>query len=153
MRSISLWEPWASLIRTGAKTIETRSWNTNYRGKLLICAAKKGMTKAELLYHLSLVPIQRGLAPLAGRPLDLETGGWSGIGMEHLFFGKAVAVVDLIDCKRTEDLTLSEVGADKHFGNFGYNRYGWKLKLIEAIKEPFDVKGSQGFFNVEYGDG
>jgi hypothetical protein len=41
IKAVSLWEPWASLMRTGAKTIETRSWFTSYRGPLLICAAKK----------------------------------------------------------------------------------------------------------------
>ena len=39
--AISLWEPWASLMATGAKTIETRGWATRHRGPLLICAAKR----------------------------------------------------------------------------------------------------------------
>lgn len=41
MKVITLWEPWASLIAVGAKMIETRSWNTNYRGRIAIHAAKK----------------------------------------------------------------------------------------------------------------
>lgn len=41
VKAISLWEPWASLMRSGAKTVETRSWYTSYRGPLLICAAKR----------------------------------------------------------------------------------------------------------------
>lgn len=40
MKAISLKEPWASLILEGKKTIETRVWKTNYRGKLLLCASK-----------------------------------------------------------------------------------------------------------------
>lgn len=39
--AISLWQPWATWIAQGKKTIETRKWHTNYRGPLLICAAKK----------------------------------------------------------------------------------------------------------------
>lgn len=39
MRAISVKEPWASMIRAGIKTIETRTWKTNYRGPLLICAS------------------------------------------------------------------------------------------------------------------
>lgn len=38
-RALSLWQPWASLIAVGAKTIETRGWSTTYRGPLLIHAA------------------------------------------------------------------------------------------------------------------
>lgn len=41
MRAISLWQPWASLVVLGAKKIETRHWSTNYRGPLLIHAAKR----------------------------------------------------------------------------------------------------------------
>src|SRR5689334_8102777 len=41
MKVISLLQPWASLVVIGAKQIETRSWNTKYRGPLLIHASKK----------------------------------------------------------------------------------------------------------------
>lgn len=41
MKALTLWQPWASLIAVGAKTIETRGWATNYRGPLAIHAAKR----------------------------------------------------------------------------------------------------------------
>jgi len=41
MKALSIKQPWASLIAQGKKTIETRTWKTNYRGPLLICASKK----------------------------------------------------------------------------------------------------------------
>ena len=40
MKSLSVKEQWASLIMSGKKTIETRTWNTKYRGPLLICCSK-----------------------------------------------------------------------------------------------------------------
>lgn len=40
MRAISLWQPWASYLVSGEKKIETRGWPTQYRGPLLIHAAK-----------------------------------------------------------------------------------------------------------------
>lgn len=40
MKAISIRQPWASLIASGDKTIETRTWPTDYRGPLLICASK-----------------------------------------------------------------------------------------------------------------
>ena len=40
MKAIVLKEPYAGMVRAGKKTIETRVWKTNYRGKLLICASK-----------------------------------------------------------------------------------------------------------------
>jgi len=41
MKAISLWQPWATLISIGAKRIETRSWETLYRGSIVIHAAKR----------------------------------------------------------------------------------------------------------------
>jgi len=41
VRALSLWQPWASLIFDGRKTIETRHWPMRYRGPLAIHAAMK----------------------------------------------------------------------------------------------------------------
>jgi len=40
MKAISLKQPWANMIAAGEKTIETRTWATDYRGELLIVSAK-----------------------------------------------------------------------------------------------------------------
>jgi len=40
-KALSVKQPWASLIATGEKTIETRTWPTSYRGELLICSSAK----------------------------------------------------------------------------------------------------------------
>jgi len=39
--ALSLRQPWASMVATGGKTIETRVWGTKYRGPLLVCAARE----------------------------------------------------------------------------------------------------------------
>ena len=43
MKALSVKQPWANLIASGQKTIETRLWRTDYRGPLLICSSKKPM--------------------------------------------------------------------------------------------------------------
>lgn len=45
MKALSLKEPWASLVLEGKKTIETRVWKTNYRGKILFCCSKNPKSK------------------------------------------------------------------------------------------------------------
>jgi hypothetical protein len=40
MKALSVKQPWASLIATGRKTVELRSWSTTHRGPLLICASR-----------------------------------------------------------------------------------------------------------------
>ena len=41
MKALSLWQPYASLVALGVKRIETRSWQTSYRGPLAIHAAQR----------------------------------------------------------------------------------------------------------------
>jgi hypothetical protein len=47
LKALSIRQPWASLIATGLKTIETRTWATPHRGELLICAARNRDARAE----------------------------------------------------------------------------------------------------------
>ncbi len=41
MRVLTLRQPWATLVAIGAKRIETRSWSTAYRGRILIHAGAR----------------------------------------------------------------------------------------------------------------
>ena len=40
MKALSVKQPWANLIALGQKSIETRTWATDYRGELLIVSSK-----------------------------------------------------------------------------------------------------------------
>ena len=40
MKAISIKQPWANLIASGQKTIETREWSTRYRGQILLVSSK-----------------------------------------------------------------------------------------------------------------
>jgi len=44
MKAISVKQPWANMIASGKKTIETRTWSTKYRGDLLIVSSKRPNT-------------------------------------------------------------------------------------------------------------
>ena len=39
-KALTIAQPWATLVAIGAKQIETRSWQTNYRGDIAIHAGK-----------------------------------------------------------------------------------------------------------------
>ena len=83
IKAISLHQPYASLIAMGLKKFETRSWGTNYRGKLVICAAQKNTLQQQSNYE--------DLA--SSLLLDLTVQPWSSLPL-----GMAIAVVDLTDC-------------------------------------------------------
>lgn len=41
MNTITLSQPWAALVTLGIKTVDTKAWSTNYRGRLVIHAGKR----------------------------------------------------------------------------------------------------------------
>jgi hypothetical protein len=135
MKAISLWEPWATLIRAGAKRWETRSWSTNYRGRLLICASKRRVN-SELHYFLSRPEFNDGVNKLPEGP--------------KLYFGKAVAIVEVLDCISTNRPDIEQlVGDDLPFGDYSPNRFAWRLNLLRRDFSPFSVDGHQGLFDVD----
>ncbi len=139
MRALTLWQPWATLVAHGYKTIETRSWKANYCGPLAIHAAKK-FNKS--LYALCLTePFQECLAEI----------GHANPG--SLPLGCIVAKVDLVRCVPTETMIVNSWSAFKHsqfeddFGDYSLNRYGWIFQNIQRLKKPLPARGSQGIWN------
>ena len=81
MKAISLSQPWASLVASGAKKFETRSWRSHYRGPLLIHAAIRISPDARVLS--STEPFRTALK---------QTPYWS------LQRGVVIAVVNMTGC-------------------------------------------------------
>lgn len=86
---LTLSQPWATLVALGVKTIETRSWQTPYRGPLAIGAAKTR-------------PATYAMQVGDYRSAPLHDGRWSlvryGDGpVATMPFGAIVAVCQLVD--------------------------------------------------------
>lgn len=73
MKALSVRQPWASLIASGTKTIEVRSWRTHYRGKLVICASGRPSLAQ----------------PNVALPGDMPLGA-------------SICVVELVDCREIQ---------------------------------------------------
>ncbi|MEA5619522.1 ASCH domain-containing protein [Cronbergia sp. UHCC 0137] len=132
MKALSLWQPWASLIPHYLKRVETRTWGTNYRGDLLICASARDTREQELFFHEKIKPIVRDKLTYNDFP-----------------FGVAVAQVTLVDCLvMTQELIDSQSSLEKMMGNWQIGRVAWVFENIRSIT-PFEVKGKQGLFDVE----
>ncbi len=147
MKAITLWQPWASLIASGAKKIETRSWATNYRGALAIHAAKTD--NEELRAMISMWHIQTGLAPLKGQKNILPELTWSGIQWDDLPKGCVIAICKLVDCIPTDNMTQKQIEIERHFGDFSPGRFAWILEDVQLLPEPIPVNGKQGLWNLE----
>ena len=127
MKALSLWQPWAALMAVGAKRIETRHWSTAYRGELAIHAAKRKVD-IEFLNE----------CPEAADALSCY-GMW---------YGAIVAVVDLYDVNRTEDIIKELHGPEILFGNYSPNRFGWLTKEPRQLKNPVFTRGFQSLWTL-----
>ncbi len=126
MRAITLEQPFASLVSIGAKTIETRSWSTAYRGPLAIHSAK------------TFIPVTdsycRSLLILAG--LDCE----------QLPLGKIIAIARLAGCKK---VIAPEIPCYPQlaFSNFTPGWYALELADIKPMPKPIPADGGQGLWD------
>lgn len=147
VKAISLWEPWATLIRLGVKVFETRSWETDYRGPLLICAAKRIVPSSYVNHLWSSNIFWYALANFGN--VDITTArklSWKQFSMKYLHPGKAVALVNLTDCISTNKFKVGSYHA--LFGDFSEDRFAWQLKDVQPIV-PVPITGRQKLFNAE----
>lgn len=127
MRAISLWQPWATAIAVGNKSIETRHWPAKHRGWLAIHAARRWDADQR-----EFAAVEHALGRLPKR----------------LPLGAIVAIARLVDVKPTEELELSIGPIEKIYGNYGPGRYGWIFEDVRPLDEPIPALGRQSFFQV-----
>ena len=129
MKVLSLTEPYATLIKNGMKTIETRSWKTNYRGKLYIHASSTKIPKAykDNIELMSLVDIN------------------------NLNYGNIICMCDLVDCVEMTDEFINDIKRNKKneylTGIYSNGRYAWIFNNIEILDNPIKAKGHLGIWN------
>jgi hypothetical protein len=141
MKAISLWQPWASLIVSGAKKIETRSWNTNIRGRVAIHASQKRDRMS--LEMMDTPEFQDGL-----KVYDTSGRGKVWISDIALTFGCIVGTVEIIDSLPIHELigTKYDIPRERAFGDWREGRWGWILQNPILFKKPIPAKGAQGFW-------
>ena len=131
MKVLSIQEPYATLIKIGVKKIETRSWKTNYRGRLYI--------------HASLTKIKNDSFHCQ-EVLDL-------LENHELNYGSIICSCDLVDCvEMTEEFIEKKKKNKEEYicGIYEKGRYGWILENIEVLESPIPVKGHLGLWNMDF---
>ncbi len=138
MKAITLWQPWATLMIMGAKTIETRSWATSHRGDLIIHASKRWTDEEE--YYFYREPFHSVLRSCGiTEPKDLP-------------FGAALGTVYVQAMIRTEQLIKTISEKERAFGNYEPGRWGWvtAIERLDRSDAPVPIKGAQGLWNYDY---
>ena len=129
MKVITLIQPWATLVALGEKRIETRSWSTNFRGRIAMHAGKK---------------VDRGVFE---QPYYSEVFQRYSITPDNIITSSIIATCMVGDVKRTEDLIDIISNQELAFGNYEPNRYGWILE-DRILRIPIGgVKGMLGIWN------
>ena len=128
MKTITIKEPWATLIVEGYKEYEFRVWKTNYRGDILIHAGKS--------YD------ENNLNRFKDRNLTYSPG-------------KIIAKAKITDCVLVDE-EFSKKMLEKDpvvYSNLKKKRdkklYGFKLENIEKI-DPIEVNGKLSLWEYDY---
>ena len=74
MKALTIWQPWASLLVSGQKKYETRSWATAYRGPIAIHAAMRPVRRTIDALAADREGSGVGCAGAAGQPLPPSRG-------------------------------------------------------------------------------
>ena len=118
MKALTIKQPWATLIMQGDKRFEFRSWQTKYRGDLLIHAGK-------------------GIDKEAMKRLEKNT-------RSSVPYGKILGKVKLVDCIKMspefKELLLKE-NSDIYTKSSFQENYGWRVSYVEVFENPIDAKG------------
>ena len=125
MKVLTIKEPWATLIISGYKMYEFRSWKTNYRGKILIHA---GMSLEE-----EYVP--------RFKEYDLKYSSGAIIGEATLT--DCILVNDDFNRKLLE-INPIVYGTSKHTRN-----YAWKFENVIKYEKTIPCRGKLGLWNYD----
>ena len=126
MKVLTIKQPWASLIMLGYKRFEFRSWETNYRGELLIHAGQ-GIDKE------AMKRLQKYI------PKDMPKG-------------KILGKAKLVDCVKMSPEFKSELlkeNKDIYTDSTFNENYGWQMEDIEVFDEPIEAKGHLSLWEFE----
>ena len=125
MKALSIRQPWAELILQGRKTIELRTWQTHYRGRVAIHASQTVQEEACVAYGLDPARVVRGAL---------------------------VGTVELVDISPLDEAAW-EALRDQHLSlrDFPGPVFGWRLETPQPLPQPIPMRGRMSLFNVPDG--
>lgn len=129
VKVLTIREPYVSLIKKGIKTIETRSFKTNYRGEIYI--------------HTSLAKLNKNI--------DNYNEIINLIDLNDLNYGNIVLKANIYDCIKMDKNFIDNIKKNYNEYISGYYKegyYAWLLKDIKIIKS-IPAKGKLGIWNMD----
>lgn len=123
MKALSFRQPWAELVLQGRKTMDLRTYNTHYRGRLAIHASQTA--EVEKCWENEL------------NPDNLDAGG-------------IVGTIELVDVIPLDEAAYQE-HMDAHLAGRRWREglYGWVLARPERLPEFVPARGRTNLFNID----
>ena len=146
MKALTLYQPWASLIAHGVKTIETRSW------------ASAGILGERLAIHAG-KRVERSLDPETERAIAALYGPewWRDVPQGEVVCTTVIADLRCVLETDGEVAYLSQsplpdasptVAVDPH-GDFGRGRWLWFFRDIQRLDPPVPAEGRMRLWEWE----
>lgn len=143
MKAITVIQPWASLLATGKKSIETRSWKTNYRGEILIHAGMKDPI-------FGIFMMSEDAREQMGIALELPE---IYNRFEKFPTGAIIGKANLVNCVQIDvqmaELIRKQQPAEYEFGDFTPGRFAWVMTDAMLFERPIPARGKPGLWNYE----
>lgn len=129
MKALSIIQPWTSLIATGIKDIENRTWRTNYRGEFLLHASGKVLRDG----WNALTPQMREQAARLMCPFGEVQD------VRQLPVSAIIGRARIVDCVQNHPSVWAEKGV-----------WNWVLEDRVLFTKPIlNVKGKLGFWDFD----
>lgn len=151
--ALSWRQPYADMMIAGK--IETRTWPTNYRGLVLICASKESYLDSDIQNITGMGASFKFLAFFTRLPVGIEKRSY------NFLKGHAIAIGRLVDCRpmAATDQTMTLVLYKKPWVETLCRGKKRQFKMVEKLLwchvyedvmpiEPFEWKGTLGWKTV-----
>jgi hypothetical protein len=127
LRAITVYQPWTTLLTLpGVKAVETRSWRSDYRGPILLHAARRWTRKERVVAQ----DLHRRY------PQHIPASIYQPV------LGAVLAVGDLMRCARVEDLVAEGLHElEIACGDYSPGRFGFVLSNMRVLRSPVPVRG------------
>lgn len=126
MKVLTIKQPWATLIMQKNKRFEFRSWQTKYRGDLLIHAGK-GIDKDAVKRLEKYLPASLPAGKILGK----------------------VTLVNCIKCDEDFKEKCLKENKDVYGKSIFVEKFAWQLENVEVFDEPLEAKGKLSLWEYD----
>ena len=139
MKALTVWQPWATLLASGRKKYETRSWATSYRGPIAIHAAKRPVRRTIGTLDAGSSLLER-LKSLFSRREELEL-------LPH---GAIIGTAILEHCHLIDEAFIAKLSPQElDLGDFTPGRYAWEFSHMTIVAPSIPARGAQGLWTLD----